>query len=135
MLHRHAVARGGAGIVAQRIGSHHSARRMKGDMPARLETRQFPASGIAQGDLLDAGPAMLDRVDDGLDRRDRWRRHVSFRTTSPILTMPPLRILQFNPERLIRGSKIALPVISSICRHGIDNRVASSNVSPSQNLQ
>src|SRR5262249_44883763 len=107
-------------IIAERVGPDELAGQMQVDMRAGQEWRQFPAVGVDQGEDLDAVAAVVDGVYDGLDRRDRSFAHSAFRTISPTLTTPPRMILQFSPERLMRGSKIALPVISSICRHGID---------------
>src|SRR5258708_37411001 len=102
-------------------------------MRAGAKRRKLPVIGVSQRKQLGVRASVHDRLDDRLDRRDRQRLHQAFRTASPTRTTPPFKILQLSPERLISGSKIAFPVISSIWRHGIDNRVASSNVSPSQN--
>ena len=101
-------------------------------MRTGVKGRQLPKVGIDQGEQFDVRPAVLDCLD---DRRDRviGTAITEFRTVSPMRTIPPLRILQLSPDRLISGSKIDLPVISSMCRQGIDSRVASSSVSPSQN--
>src|SRR5713226_2305340 len=120
-------------IVAKRIGPDHAASQVQVDMRTGSKRRKLPMIGVEQGKQLYVHPAMLDCFDDGLDRRDWHNLHWTFRTASPTRTIPPFRILQFSPERLISGSKIAFPVISSICRQGIDSRVASSSVSPSQN--
>src|ERR1700761_883853 len=108
---------------------------MQIDVGARPERRQFPMVGINQRKHLHVGTAVIDALDNGPDRGDGSGLHRAFLTTSPTRTVPPFKILQLSPERLIKGSKMDLPVISSICRHGIDNRVASSRVSPSQNCR
>jgi len=132
-LDRNAVARVLCGVVAKRIGPDHAAGQMQIDMRARPERRQFPMVGIDQRKQFYVRAAILDCLDDRLDRRDRCRLHRKFRTASPTRTVPPFNILQFSPDRLISGSKIGFPVISSMCRQGIDSRVASSSVAPSQN--
>src|SRR6267378_5231652 len=120
-------------VVAKRIGPDHTAGQVQVDVRPRSKRRKVPMIGVDEREQFDARSGVLDGVNNCLDCRDRLGLHRTFRTASPTRTVPPFKILQFSPDLLMSGSKIAFPVMSSMCRQGIESRVASSSVSPSQN--